>query len=245
MGLMVRLRRVIVTALAVATGVVCVAADWAAAAEPADPTLLFFTGTDVWRYGTFLYTGGVWSPAGLDSDGFVVKTLLNGGEYTYTSGDLHKDINVMMGSAAILPGWRFTRDGIFISVFAGPVVQDYRLTPYDPGGILHGFYVGGEVAAEVWYQPSPNTMAMLSGAIASIGPTGSLRAAFGFNLFGAGYIGPETQELWCGDFQEVQFGGHVTGLRTGRLEWSTGGGWSLTSDHRSGPYVRLGVNVRF
>ncbi len=81
-----------------------------------------------------------------------------------------------MMSGAVMPGWRFTRGSLTVSVFAGPVVQDYRLSPYDPGSRLHGLYAGAQAATEIWYQPTTNTMAAVSGSVASIGPTGSLRA---------------------------------------------------------------------
>jgi|SRR5580700_8996538 hypothetical protein len=76
-----------------------------------------------------------------------------------------------------MPGWRFSGNRLTVSVFAGPVVQDYRLSPYDPGSKLHGLYVGGQFAAEVWYQPTAETMVAVNGTLASIGPTGSARTS--------------------------------------------------------------------
>jgi len=232
-------------AVAVAGWFFCIALDRAEAGGPNDPAFLFFAGTDLWRYGAFFHGGLLWSPAGLDADGFTLKTLLSGGDYTYTSGALNADVNATMLSAAALPGWRFRRDNLFVSLFAGPIVQDYRLLPNDPGSHLRGLYVGAQFAADVWYQPSPSTMAALDGTIASIGPTGSLRTAFGFRLLDRVFVGPENREIWCGDFQQVQLGAHMTGLRTDALEWSAGSGWSMTSDRRAGPYLRLGVNARY
>jgi len=171
--------------------------------------------------------------------------LLQGGAYTYTSTSLDADIDGNMLSAAAMPGWRFSRDHLTVTVYAGPVVQDYRLMPDDPGSRLRGFYLGGEFAADVWYQPSERTMVTLNGMIASIGPTGSLRTAFGFKLFEPIFIGPETQAIWCANFNEVQFGGQLTGWHLNAFEWTVGGGWSMTSDHRAGPYFHLGVNTRY
>jgi len=242
----VALRDVVATVTAVAMGAVCAtAAGLAKAGGPENSSFLLFAGTDLWRYGAFFNGGLLWSPAGLDADGFTFKVLLSGGNYSYISGGLQENIDGTMLSAAALPGWRFRRDGLTVSLFAGAVVQDYRLTPDDPGSHLHGSYIGAQFAADVWYQPSAATMAALSGAIASIGPTGYLRAAFGFRLFEPAFVGPETEEIWCGDFEELQLGVHVTGLRIDALEWSAGGGWSMTSDRRSGPYLRLGVNARY
>ena len=243
---MVALKGVIVAVAAISVvgaTVSSAAADPAAAGASNPQSFLFFWGADIWRYGGFLYGGSLWSPAGLDRDGFTLKILLNGGPYSYLSGSTKIDGTLLSGAA--LPGWRFVRGGFTLSVFAGPIVQDYRLTPNDPGARLNGFYIGGAFSAEVWYQPTASTMAALSGTVSSIGPTGSLRAAVGYRFVDPFFFGPETQELWCGNFDEFQVGAHLTGLHTGAFEWSAGGGWSLTSDHRSGPYLRLGVNTRY
>jgi hypothetical protein len=177
--------------------------------------------------------------------GFTFKILLDGGRYSYNSGALSRNVDGTALSAAAMPGWRFVRGSLTVSVFGGVVVQDYRLTPNDPSSRLHGLYVGGQFATDIWYEPSPRTMATVSGAIASIGPTGYVRTAIGFRIFPPVFIGPETQEIWCGNFNQIQFGAHVTGLRLDRFEWSAGSGWALASDRRSGPYLRLGVNARY
>jgi hypothetical protein len=214
-------------------------------AAPNSPTYLLFTGTDLWRYGDFLYGGGVWAPGGLDSSGFAAKLLLDGGAYNYQSGSLQSEVRGTMFSAAAMPGWRWVRSNLTVSVFAGPVFQDYRLRPDDPGSHLRGAYGGAQFGAEIWYQPSANTMASLNGTVASIGPTGSLRGAAGVRVFNAVFIGPEAAMLWCDNFEQVQLGLHLTGLRFKALEWSGGGGWSSDTDHRSGPYLRVGVSTKF
>jgi hypothetical protein len=62
---------VVAAGAAVAIQVLCAAVGVADATEPGDPTFLFFAGTDLWRYGAFFYGGSLWSPAGLDADGFT------------------------------------------------------------------------------------------------------------------------------------------------------------------------------
>jgi hypothetical protein len=238
-------KSVVAAAMAAAASVAFITVEPAQAGPPNAPTFLFFSGTDLWRYGAFLYGGAIWSPGGLDSDGFTLKALFNGGRYTYSSGTLNSDVSAVMASAAIMPGWRFSYDKLIVSLFVGPVAQDYRLTPNDPASRLHGFYLGSEFSADIWYQPTAHTMASVNGTLATIGPTGSLRTAFGVRVFDKAFVGPEIGELWCGNFEQVQFGAHLTGLRTEMVEWSAAGGWSLTSDQRQGPYLRLGVNVRY
>jgi hypothetical protein len=238
--------RGVVAALVTATTVMaCAAGNRATAGGLDDHSFLLFTGTDIWRYGGFLYGGFLWSPKGLDTEGFTFKTLLDGGAYSYVSGTLQQTVDGTKLSAAALPGWRFIRGGLNVAVYAGPVVQDYRLAPADPGSRLHGLYAGGEAAVDIWYQPSAMTMAAFNGAIASIGPTGYARGAIGVRVFDAAFVGPELEEIWCADFEELEVGAHLTALRIHRVEWSMASGLALTSDQRSGPYLRLGVNTRY
>jgi hypothetical protein len=232
-------------AVAVASMVFCAVLGRAEAAAANSPSFLLFSGTDLWRYGAFLYGGTLWSPAGLDADGFTLKLLVNGGGYTYNSGDLNTAVDGTMLSGAVMPGWRFVRGGLTVSVYAGAVVQDYRLTPFDPGSRLHGLYVGGQFATDVWYQPTANIMAAVNGSFVSIGPTGYLRGALGYRVFDAMFLGPETAMLWCAEFQQLEVGAHLTGLHFHAMEWSAASGWSMDSDRRSGPYLRLGVSAKF
>ena len=241
---MVALRSV-VAAFVAAAAVLAWAAGQAEAGGLDDRSFLLFTGTDIWRYGDFLYGGLLWSPKGLDHDGFTFKMLLDGGAYNYVSGALQQTVNGTKLSAAALPGWRFTRGALNVTVFAGPVVQDYRLTPNDPGSRLHGLYVGGETALDIWYQPTANTMAAFNGAVSSIGPTGFAREAVSVRVFGRAFVGPEIEQIWCADFEEIELGAHLTGLRFNSVEWSMASGFALTSDQRSGPYLRLGLNARY
>jgi hypothetical protein len=217
--------------------------DRAMASPPDDATFLFFGGTDLWRYGAFLYGGALWSPGGVDNPGFTLKTQLSGGFYDYTSNALNTTIKGTTESAAILPGWQFEYEKLFVTLYAGPVVQDYRLSPLDPRARLRGFYVGGEVASDVWYEPTSYSMVAINGMLASIGPTGSLRVALGTRFLDRMYVGPESETIWCGNFEQYELGAHITGFRTDRLEWSAASGFALTSDHRTGPYLRFGVNT--
>ncbi len=242
---MFALRVVGAMVVAVAGMLLCSIVGRAETATPNSPSFLVFGGADLWRYGEFLYGGTLWSPAGLNADGFTLKLLVNGGRYSYNSSGLQTKVDGDMLSGAALPGFRLAGDALTIGLFAGPVVQDYRLSPYDPGSRLHGLYVGAQLATDVWYQPAANLMAAVNGSLVSIGPTGYLRGALGTRVFDAAFVGPETAMLWCGNFQQLELGAHLTGLHVGASEWSAGAGWSMDSDRRSGPYLRLGVSAKY
>ena len=53
-----------------------------------DDTLLFFSGTDLWRQRHAFVWRRVWSPGGIDRDGFAFKLLDRCRHYQYLSGTL-------------------------------------------------------------------------------------------------------------------------------------------------------------
>lgn len=236
-----------VTAVAAAGLFLCAIAAAAGTEEPKGPSFLYFAGSDLWRDGAFLNGGMLWSPAGLDKSGFTLKLLLAGGTYVYPSGALRMDVQGILLSASALPGWRWSNGALTIGLYAGPIVQNYRLMPDDPSSRLRGRYAGGQIGTDIWYQPNLATMIAVDGAIASIGLIGSARAAFGWRTPEQFFVGPEVQALWCVDYQQFRLGAHVTGYRTDTLEWSASAGLAAESDRRGvvAPYLRVGVNVRY
>ena len=208
-----------------------------------DDTFLLFSGTDLWRHGSFSYGGMLWSPGGIDREGFTFKLLIGDGAYRYTSGNTTVNAKQAVGFA--LPGWRFIVDGAIISVFAGLDAQHHRLTPYDPGSSLAGTHLGIRGAVEFWYEPDPQTMIAADASITSVGPSYSMRAAYGWRMFDAFYIGPEIAGFSSDDsYQQFRAGLHITGLKWRLLEWSAALGWATDSDDRDGLYGRIGLLVR-
>lgn len=211
-----------------------------------DDTFLYFTGTDLWRHGSFSYGGALWSPDGLDRGGFTFKALIGAGSYQYRSGALD-DTQVtgtqFVGSA--LAGWRFVRDKTFVTVFAGLDLQHHGTTPYDPGSDLNGDHVGIRGAIEFWHEPDALTMIAADATASSIGPSYAARAAYGWRVADAFYLGPEVGGFATGDsYKQFRAGLHITGFRFAWVEWSAAAGWAMDNDDRDGFYARLGLHVR-
>ncbi|MGE3990704.1 cellulose biosynthesis protein BcsS [Pseudorhodoplanes sp.] len=211
-----------------------------------DDTFLFFTGTDLWRHGSFTHGGMLWSPDGLDRGGFTFKALIGRGSYQYRSGAL--DDAVVTGTqftGFVLPGWRFVHNKTFVTVFAGLDLQHHRTSPYDPGSDLNGGHAGIRGAVEFWHEPTAATMIAADATVTSIGPSFAGRAAFGWRIADAFYLGPEVGGFASRDtYQQFRVGLHITGLRFAWVEWSAAAGWATDSDDRDGYYARIGLHAR-
>src|SRR5664279_6609119 len=91
---------------------------------------LLFSGADLWRDGRFMHGGLLWSPGGLDREGFTLQLMASGGLYRYRSGALNNDWVIgAEEEVQLLPGWRFKRDRLELKVFAGLDVKNDVTSP--------------------------------------------------------------------------------------------------------------------
>jgi hypothetical protein len=203
---------------------------------------LLFGGTDAWRNGGFVHGGLIWSPGGIDREGFAAKLMAGTGAYRYRNGTTPTD-----GFATVLdvlPGWRFKPGGAEISVFAGLDIQHHHLSPDDFANSTRGTHAGLRVGADFWWQPTEATMTNAGLSYATIGNGYWSRAAFGWRAFDMLYVGPEALALGDDTYRQWRVGAHITALKIGAFEWSVGTGFVSDSDHRSGIYGRIGVLTR-
>jgi hypothetical protein len=238
-----------VAAVAAAAFIVCCVGTGPPPAHASDDEelahFILFSGRDLWRNGVFAYGGLLWAPGGFDTGGFMLKTLLSLGVYRYNSGALG-NVTVYGGElkGQVLPGWAFKRGRFELKLFAGLDVETHRLWPDDPTNGLRGTSVGAALAAELWHEPTIDTMIAADASLTSIGPNYAARIGLGWRAFEQFYIGPETQVYGGDGYRQFRAGAHITSMKTGEREWSAAAGWAVDTDKRDSPYVRLGFMQR-
>ena len=119
-----------------------------------------------------------YAPGGLDQDGLLLKILLSGGLYRYDAANLGGErVTGAEWLAQVLPGWRIKRGDAEFKFFMGPDIQVHRLRPDDPENKLRGRSFGLRMAAEFWYEPTPNTMIAADVSLSSIATSDTARIA--------------------------------------------------------------------
>ncbi len=131
-------------------------AQWSAEDRSEHETMMLFAGADMWRAGGFAHGGLVWSPGGLDKEGFAAKLMAGAGIYRYRSGDTPITGDVLVFN--VMPGWRFKPGNADIAVFAGLDVQHHRLTPDDLSNAARGTHAGLRLGLDFWWEPSAGTI---------------------------------------------------------------------------------------
>jgi hypothetical protein len=224
----------------------CLSAGPSRAADDDESRAILFSGRDLWRNGVFAYGGFLLAPGGFEQDGFLLKLLLSGGLYRYVSGGLGgEQVIGAEAKAQVLPGVRIKRGDLEAKFYFGLDYEEHRLWPDDPSNNLRGRALGLTMAVDLWWEPTPNTMAAMDGSISTIATNHAARAAFGWRVIDDQfYFGPEIAVFASDGYRHLRLGGHFTSMKTGQYEWSAAGGWARDSDGRSSPYVRLGVMQR-
>lgn len=212
---------------------------------PAEPTLLYFSGLDLWRQGGFLHGGLLWSPRGLEQEGFTLKFMVGSGAYRYLSGALNNtEVIGNQFSGSVMPGWRFKRAGFEVTTFAGPDFQDHRLSPDDPTNKIRGSHAGLRSGFDLWHEPTRTTMMALDASVSSIGGSYTAHGALGWRAFDRVYLGPEAAAQASDNYRQYRFGFHMTGLKTEKFEITAALGSARDSSRHQGVYGRLSLVAR-
>ncbi|MBX9709991.1 MAG: cellulose biosynthesis protein BcsS [Xanthobacteraceae bacterium] len=204
---------------------------------------LYFSGFDLWRSGGTAYGGMLWSPGGLNNDGFTLKLLLAGGTYLYRSGMGDIRGRYLLGS--VMPGWRIKRGDLEIKVFGGLDLQHHETSPDDPGNRLRGDHAGARFNAEVWWEPIPaKLMVSTSFTGSTAGDNYGVRAATGWRVIDQFWAGPEVETSGDQVYRQYRVGAHVTSYKIGDFEWAVGAGYVEDNSQRSGLYGRFSLLTR-
>jgi len=244
-------RRVSATAIVVAMFVFCLGtvAGRARDGDDENARIMLFSGRDLWRHGGFVHGGFIFAPSGFDHDGLLLKLLFSGGIYRYRASDLGDRHVIGVGvTSQVLPGWRIKRGNAEFKLFFGPESQKHYLFPDDPSNRLRGNSIGLRIAAELWYEPTPETMLAADVSLSSIATENSARAAYGWrilnDLLGGIYVGPEMQYFGSQGYRNLRVGAHITSMKAENTEWSAATGWAWDSQARASPYVRINALKR-
>jgi hypothetical protein len=203
---------------------------------------LFYGGFDIWRFGYSGYAGTQWAPRGLSNDGFVLSVFASDGVHRFDTPNVRYQTTIFR--AAIMPGWRFKRGNLEVKVFAGPDFERDDYSPVAAAARPHISQFGARVAADLWWEPNRNLMLAISASATSIAHGYSARAATGWRIFNAGWIGPEIAVSADRFSEQYRIGAHLTGLQTAAFEWSFAVGYVRDTFDRDGTYGRISVLTR-
>lgn len=204
--------------------------------------VLMFGGYDVWSNGTSSYAGLHWAANGLNDDGFILRLSMSNAMERFRTPS--RTYTTTIYRAALMPGWRFKRGEYELRLYAGPDFEHHNLTPDNLKRKWRGPHAGLRVAAETWAQPTPELMLATAFYATTIAGGYGFRAAAGWRLIDAFWVGPELSGSRDEFSRQTRLGIHLTGLQSGAFEWSAAIGVVSDSFGRNGGYGRLATQLR-
>jgi hypothetical protein len=216
------------------------------APPPPDFGNIYF-GVDLTSHGGLVgYAGILYAPYGMDVSGIRLALFGLYGQYKYDGGGV--GITGTFGSFDALIGYSFVMQNGALTLSVGPNFQDHSLSPADPTNPVQGSKVGLKVQADIWANPTPNTLIYALGSYSTAFETYYALGRFGFDLTnGQGvFLGPEIGVLGNERTDQVRAGVFISGIRAGRsarLGFSTG--WLRERDQGSGWYGTANIDFSF
>ena len=207
---------------------------------------LLFSGADLWRDGRFMHGGLLWSPGGLDREGFTLQAHRFGRAVPLPLRRAQQCLgDRRRGGGAVAAGLAVQARPARAQGFRRARHQERRhqslrsvqpIARAHPSASAPPSICGSNRRPQPWSPPTRRCPRS---------PPAIRRAPpIGWRLHDWFYLGPEAQTFACVGYSQLRFGIHLTGLKTEQWEWSAAAGWSGDSDHRSSPYLRLGVLTR-
>ena len=216
--------------------------------------VLAFSGLDVASYGgIYGYAGGQLAPyaGGLDNSGLRFWLLGDVGQYKYPGISQNIRDNFAGGDALI--GYGLERDNLSANLYVGLNYQDHRLSTPDPENSVQGSRAGFKVRADVWDNPTPNTLLYGEGSYSTAFETYYASAKAGYSLLGASqdpnarqlFFGPQVTILGDEQTREWRVGGHLTSANWGIMDFVVSAGYLHNSDNGAGAYGLVELSTSF
>ena len=192
---------------------VCVAlaalASWSAQAQEATSV---FGGFNTQKKSDYVYLGGVHAFRGnLDRDDWLLRAVVGGGKYDYTTtGVAGGRVSADQSALQIGGGYQWADTARKAAIYVSADWQDHRLSPSDPGNSIRGSKSGVAVQGE-WKTEGPGNHLGLIGQVSSVFGSYWARARYGFAVAGM-HVGPELVATGNREYRAGKLGAH--------MEWS-------------------------
>jgi opacity protein-like surface antigen len=219
------------------------------AAEPAEApgaTIRGFSAFDVSRLQAFGLVGGDFAlTKDLDSSG--PRLWLEGDSGWYKFGTSTGPISGVFSAGTMLAGYAFEGDNYEINLLAGGYAENDMLSGFDQTDPVKGTAAGPKVRADVWVNPTPQTLFYSEGEYSTAFQTYWTSAKWGYDVTNGKqiYVGPEVFAFGDLRFDQWRIGAHISEVTIGKVKLAISAGFAHDSVEGSGAYTHLEATIEF
>lgn len=212
--------------------------------RPIDQRWTLFASADIGS-SVFLAGGSKQALVGpLDRPGFLLleSTGIGLTRERARFGDAILPVDRFTHQASMLGGYQTMLGPLYLAAYAGPELQHQQIAYDGRFSRLSQPRLGLRGQFELWYNPTPDTLATATLVASSAATSFWGRASTGIRLFANAYIGPEVTFYATPTYREARIGGHLTGAAIGIVNLRLSGG-IMTSDGRRSAFPYIGFSA--
>lgn len=180
----------------------------------------------------------------LDS-GLRVRLQGVAGTYSYPGAAVRQTVTGVQQEGTLLLGYEWIWQQAALAGYVGMNVRSNELSIVDPGNPVVGTGLGVKVAADLYVNPTDNTLLAVNASYSTLFNAYYARARAGFAIAPGVFIGPEVTLLGDNFFNGWRAGGHVTGFAVGPMKFSLGAGYAFDRIRKGGYYTSIDGRIAF
>jgi hypothetical protein len=171
------------------------------------------------------YAGILYAPNGMHQSGVRISVFGLGGKYEYHGG-AGEEFRGRFASVDALIGWSHVFGNGAVTLAIGANYQNHRVRPFDANNSVQGGELGFKVQADVWMNPTPQTLVYALGSYSTAFNTYYAVGRLGYDFTGRQiFFGPEVGGLGNDRTDQLRVGAHLTGIPFVGGRATVSGGW--------------------
>lgn len=167
------------------------------------------------------------------------------GTYSYPGAAVRQTVTGVQQEGTLLLGYEWIWAQAALAGYIGMNVRSNELSILDPGNPVVGTGLGTKVAADLYMNPTDNTLLAVNASYSTLFNAYYARARAGFAVAPGVFIGPEVTLLGDNFFNGWRTGAHVTGFAIGPMKFSLGAGYAFDRVQKGGYYTSVDGRIAF
>ncbi|KAB1073779.1 cellulose biosynthesis protein BcsS [Methylobacterium planeticum] len=186
------------------------------------------------------------APAGsLVESGPRIRVQAIAGTYSYPGATAGTRVRGEQEEGTVLTGYEWIWDQAAIAGYVGFNVRHNELSILDPRNPVVGTGIGAKVAADIYLNPTLNTLVAANASYSTLFNAYYVRAKLGFMVADGVFVGPEGTLLGDAFFNQWRVGAHLTGFTVGPMKFSLGAGYAYDRVQKGGYYTSVEGRAAF
>ncbi|MCJ2047432.1 cellulose biosynthesis protein BcsS [Methylobacterium sp. J-078] len=186
------------------------------------------------------------APVGnLLNDGLRVRLQGVAGTYSYPGAAVRQTVTGVQQEGTVMLGYEWIWQQAALAGYIGMNVRSNELSILDPGNPVVGTGLGVKVAADLYVNPTENTLFSANASYSTLFNAYYARIRAGVAVVPGVFVGPEATLLGDEFFNGWRAGGHITGFAIGPMKFSLGAGYAFDRIRKGGYYTSVDGRIAF